>query len=134
MDTRGHITQMGQNHKSVDISGCNSALEHWIQFKFSGWLPCASGRRLTALVGTYANTFQSFTQIQKWKFAILRCLINFQQKVLKTVVNNDIFQFTDSMQLALRRCVEARCPDVKCLSTLSVLCLVIALSDCIMLQ
>ena len=34
-------------------------------------------------------------------------------------------------RLALRRCVEVRCQDVECLSTLSVLCLVIALSDCI---
>ena len=34
-------------------------------------------------------------------------------------------------RLALRTCVEVRCQDVECLSTLSVLCLVIALSDCI---
>ena len=37
----------------------------------------------------------------------------------------------EGCRLALRRCVEARCQDVECFSTLSVLCLVIALSDCI---
>ena len=37
----------------------------------------------------------------------------------------------EGCRLALRRCVEARCQDVECLSALSVLCLVIALSDCI---
>ena len=37
----------------------------------------------------------------------------------------------EGCRLALRRCVEARCQDVECLSTLSVLCLVVALSDCI---
>ena len=35
--------------------------------------------------------------------------------------------------LALRRCVEAWCQVVECLSTLSVVCLVVALSDCIVL-
>ena len=33
--------------------------------------------------------------------------------------------------LALRRCVEARCQVIECFSTLSMLCLVVALSDCI---
>ena len=37
----------------------------------------------------------------------------------------------EGCRLALRECVEARCQDVECLSTLSVLCLVVALSDCI---
>ena len=37
----------------------------------------------------------------------------------------------EGCRLALRRCVKARCQDVECFSTLSVLCLVIALSDCI---
>ena len=39
----------------------------------------------------------------------------------------------EGCRLALRRCVEATCScqDVECLSTLSVLCLVVALSDCI---
>ena len=37
-------------------------------------------------------------------------------------------------RLALRRCVEARCQDVECLSTLSVWCLVIAFSDCIIVS
>ena len=37
----------------------------------------------------------------------------------------------EGCRLALGRCVEVRCQDVECLSTLSVLCLVIALSDCI---
>ena len=37
----------------------------------------------------------------------------------------------EGCRLALRSCVEARCQDVECLSTLSVLCLVVALSDCI---
>ena len=35
----------------------------------------------------------------------------------------------ESCRLALRRCVEARCQNVECLSTLSVVCLVVALSD-----
>ena len=39
----------------------------------------------------------------------------------------------EGCRLALRRCVEARCQDVECLSTLSVLCLVVALSDCIII-
>ena len=39
----------------------------------------------------------------------------------------------EGCRLALRRCVEARCQDVECLSTLSVWCLVIALSDCIII-
>ena len=40
----------------------------------------------------------------------------------------------EGCRLALRRCVEARCQDVECLSTLSVLCLVVALSDCIIVS
>ena len=40
----------------------------------------------------------------------------------------------EGCRLALRRCVEARCQDVECLSTLSVLCLVVALSDCIIIS
>ena len=40
----------------------------------------------------------------------------------------------EGCRLALRRCVEARCQNVEYLSTLSVLCLVIALSDCIIVS
>ena len=40
----------------------------------------------------------------------------------------------EGYRLAIRRCVEARCQDVECLSTLSVLCLVVALSDCIIVS
>ena len=40
----------------------------------------------------------------------------------------------EGCRLALRRCVEARCQDVECLSTLSALCLIVALSDCIIVS